>query len=94
MVAASCEGRKTKCFGSSLQKVERSEVINAGETREWFDIQLLVPPVVSSELAGCTIINVSYVVRVGWVLFLVMLACNTKDGKYKFNQFGLHVLLL
>jgi len=51
-------------FPSILATVDGPGVIPAGSTRTWDNVPLQVPPTVSSQLAGCNIINVYYMLHV------------------------------
>jgi len=54
----------TRCSSSALVSVDGPAVIAAGTTGRWNNVAMLVPPTVPSQLAGCAIINVKYLLKV------------------------------
>ena len=67
-------GKSTSFFGSGtphakwvsnyLARVDGPGMIQAGTTGTWNNVPMLIPPTVPSRLAGCSIINVNYVLKV------------------------------
>jgi len=55
----------SKWVSDYIVKMDGPGMIEAGTTGSWNNVPMVIPPIVPSRLAGCGIINVNYVLKVG-----------------------------
>ena len=55
----------SKWVSDYIVKMDGPGLIEAGTTGSWNNVPMVIPPIVPSRLAGCGIINVNYVLKVG-----------------------------
>ena len=56
---------ESRWVSNYIVKMDGPGMIEAGTTGSWNNVPMVIPPIVPSRLAGCGIINVNYVLKVG-----------------------------